>query len=117
MFAWLTKGRKLRQLSATEIAQLSPVRIQLAGYPVQHWQKEGSLLAALDKSEVPVRSSCRSGNCGTCVAYLKAGEVGYVKEVSFPLEGDEILMCSCVPLSDLQLVLPDKPVGPRRRKK
>lgn len=78
---------------------------------------ERSLLDALDKADAPVRSSCRSGNCGACLAYLETGEVGYTKEVTFPLEAGEVLMCSCVPLSAIRIRLPDKPVGARRRTK
>lgn len=115
MLSWLKSFKKAKILSADEMARLSPVQVYIATYAPQRWTNEASLLLALDRGEVPVRSSCRSGNCGTCVAYLKSGEVGYTKEITFPLEGDEILMCSCVPKSDLHLELPAKPVIRRKK--
>lgn len=117
MWDWLWKRRQTQRLSVNDLAALPPAQVQLQGHPDQRWQGERSLLDALDKADAPVRSSCRSGNCGACLAYLESGEVGYTKEVTFPLESGEILMCSCVPLSALLIRLPDKPVGARRRTK
>ena len=117
MWDWLWKRRPSKCLSVQELQALAPALVQLQGHPDQHWQGEHSLLDALDKADAPVRSSCRSGNCGACIAYLESGEVGYTKEVTFPLEAGEILMCSCVPLTTMLIRLPDKPVGARRSKK
>lgn len=114
MLSWLKSLKKAKILSSGDVASLPAAQVHVAAYAPQAWRGEASLLLALDKGEVPVRSSCRSGNCGTCVAYLKSGEVGYTKEITFPLEEGEILMCSCVPKSDLYLELPAKPVGSRR---
>lgn len=117
MWDWLWKRGQSSLLSAQALQGLPPALIQLQGHPDQRWQGERSLLDALDKADAPVRSSCRSGNCGACLAYLETGEVGYTKEVTFPLEAGEVLMCSCVPLSAIRIRLPDKPVGARRRTK
>jgi len=116
MWDWLWKRRSSKLLSVDEVAGLAAAPVQLVGHSDQQWRGERSLLDALDKADAPVRSSCRSGNCGACLAYLESGEVGYTKEVTFPLETGEVLMCSCVPLSALRIRLPDKPVGVRRRK-
>lgn len=117
MLEWLWKSRSSKLLSSDEVAKLAGVAVELVGHPHQRWSGERSLLDALDKADAPVRSSCRSGNCGACLAYLESGEVGYTKETSFPLESEEILMCSCVPLTPIRIRLPEKPVGARRRKK
>ncbi|HQR81935.1 MAG: hypothetical protein B7Z05_03440 [Thiotrichales bacterium 32-46-8] len=117
MWDWLWKRGQSSYLSPQALQGLPPALIQLQGHPDQRWQGERSLLDALDKADAPVRSSCRSGNCGACLAYLETGEVGYTKEVTFPLEAGEVLMCSCVPLSAIRIRLPDKPVGARRRTK
>lgn len=115
MWDWLWKRRSTKLLSQNEVAKLSQSVVQLVGHTDQHWCGERSLLDALDRADAPVRSSCRSGNCGACMAYLEGGEVGYTKETSFPLEQGEILMCSCVPLTPIRICLPDKPVGARHR--
>jgi len=117
MWDWLWKRGQSKSLSPQALQGLPPALVHLQGHLDQRWQGERSLLDALDKADAPVRSSCRSGNCGACVAYLEAGEVGYTKEVTFPLEAREILMCSCVPLSTIRIRLPDKPVGARRKPK
>jgi ferredoxin len=116
MWNWLWKGRQTKQLSLQDQDALPAALVRVEGFSDQSWQGERSLLDALDRANVPVRSSCRSGNCGACLAYLKAGKVAYTKEVTFPLEVGEILMCSCVPLSALTICLPDKPVGTDRRR-
>lgn len=117
MLEWLWKRPSSKRLSLAEIARLPAAQVQLVGHVDQHWRSERSLLDALDRADAPVRSSCRSGNCGACLAYLEVGEVGYTKETSFPLETGEILMCSCVPVSNIRIRLPDKSVGARRRNK
>ena len=117
MLDWLFKRRSSKLISVQALESLPTALIQLQGHPDQHWRGERSVLDALDKADAPVRSSCRSGNCGACVAYLQSGDVGYTKEVTFPLELGELLMCSCVPLTPLSIRLPEKPVGTRGRRK
>lgn len=118
MLDWLLGKAKITYLSSEEQSQLRPASIVVTGdHALQHWQGETSVLAALDKSDVAVRSSCRNGNCGACVAYLIKGKVGYVKQVNFPIEKNELLMCSCVPIGDIEITLPDHPIEIRKRKR
>ena len=117
MFDWLFGKAKITYLSVDEQSRLSSAHIHVVGHALQHWQGEASMLTALDSGELAVRSSCRNGNCGACIAYLIKGEVGYVKTVHFPLEKNELLMCSCVPIGDIEIALPLHPIEPRKRKR
>lgn len=116
MFAWLLGDKKPKMLTRAQVEDLPAAEVWVEGKGRARWQGQHSLLDALDEAGMAVRSSCRSGNCGACLAYLDAGEVAYVKEPGFPLEAGECLMCSCVPLSPVRLRLPASQVPPRRRK-
>jgi ferredoxin-NADP reductase len=67
-----------------------------------HWDPgHGSLLELAEACDVPVRWSCRTGVCHTCVTAVLSGEASY--DVA-PLEDpgrDELLICSATPRSDL----------------
>lgn len=114
MLDWLLGKKKPRILSLQEQNNQPIAQVSIDGQGVQTWKHESSVLDVLANGGVPVRSSCRSGNCGACIASLLEGEVGYTKEANFPLESGEILMCSCVPMGDIRLGLLSKPVSPRR---
>jgi ferredoxin len=115
MLDWLLGKKKANVLSLQDQHKLPIANIKVDGQASYAWQHERSVLEVLDKAGLPVRSSCRSGNCGACVAYLLDGEVGYTKTPNFPLESGEILMCSCFPVSDIRVGLLSQPVSPRRR--
>lgn len=116
MLGWLFGDKKPRLLSVQDQAVLPVAAVTVEGHGQMNWAHHRSLLEALEDGQVPVRSSCRSGNCGACLAYLRAGAVGYTKEPNFPLEAGEVLMCSCVPQGAVSLALPAQPVGARRRR-
>lgn len=115
MLDWLLGKKKPGILSLQEQNNQPVAQIVVDGRGVQVWNHEKSVLDVLANAGLPVRSSCRSGNCGACIAYLLEGEVGYTKEPNFLLESGEILMCSCVPKGDIRLGLLSDPVSPRRR--
>jgi len=51
-------------------------------------------------------SSCRSGNCHTCLCTVKSGTFEYIHDDIFEPDGeDEILICSARPTSDLEIDL------------
>jgi len=51
-------------------------------------------------------SSCRSGNCHTCLCTVKSGTFEYTHDDIFEPDGeDEILICSARPTSDLEIDL------------
>jgi ferredoxin-NADP reductase len=68
------------------------------------FQGEPSLLAMLQSAGVPLPSDCRNGSCGACRVQLLAGQVRQVIAPEWPLAGNELLACCCVPASDLGLV-------------
>jgi len=116
MLEWLLGKKKPAMLSLQDQQKLAVAKISVDGRGEYHWVHQRSVLDVLDAAGLPVRSSCRSGNCGACVAYLLDGEVGYTKETNFPLESGEILMCSCVPVGNIRVGLLSQPVSPRRRR-
>jgi ferredoxin-NADP reductase/MOSC domain-containing protein YiiM len=55
----------------------------------------GSLLELAEACDVPVRWSCRTGVCQTCLTTLIAGSVGYRPDpVETPSDGSVLLCCS-----------------------
>jgi ferredoxin len=64
-----------------------------------------SVLELADACDVPVRWSCRTGVCGTCVTPLLSGEIGYRPD---PLEqptAGQVLICCAQPRTDIVLDL------------
>ncbi len=116
MLGWLWGKKKSRILSLQDQNSLPIAKIAVDEQGVHQWQHESSVLEVLDKAGLPVRSSCRSGNCGACLAYLVEGEVGYTKTPNFPLESGECLMCSCVPVGNIRVGLLSHTVSVRRRR-
>jgi ferredoxin-NADP reductase/MOSC domain-containing protein YiiM len=65
----------------------------------------GSVLDLADACDVPVRWSCRTGVCQTCVTPLLSGEISYRPD---PLEqppGGQVLICCARPRNDIVLDL------------
>lgn len=70
------------------------------------WKPEyGTLLELAEACDVPVRWSCRTGVCHTCVTGLLAGEVGYDPEPVEPPAGGDALICCSRPRGDTVLDL------------
>ena len=65
----------------------------------------GTVLEFAEACDVPVRWSCRTGVCHTCVTGLVSGEVRYDPEPLEPPDPGDILICCCQPSSDLVLDL------------
>jgi ferredoxin len=65
---------------------------------------EKSLLLELEERNILPKYSCRQGHCGICIARLLKGEVTS-SDVLYPLENNEILLCSTKPNSDLTIDL------------
>jgi len=117
MLDWLF-SKKPRRITPEAVMQLPNVSIQITQQgQVKHatFSRQANILSALEQAQLPVRHSCRSGNCGACLASLAQGEVAYLRDISYPLEAAEVLMCACVPLSDVQLHIPD--VLPHRQRR
>lgn len=82
-------------------------RIKVNNHHTFFYQYEFSLLDALEAQSIPAAYSCRGGYCGCCKARLLDGEVEYVQDSLVDLQDDEILTCSCRPVSHIELELPE----------
>jgi len=60
-------------------------------------QEEMSLLELAEANNVAMAFGCRAGNCGTCLAAIKEGEVAYFKEPGCAVESGTCLPCICKP--------------------
>jgi ferredoxin-NADP reductase/MOSC domain-containing protein YiiM/ferredoxin len=70
------------------------------------WDPEfRSVLEFAEACDVPVRWSCRTGVCHTCVTGLVSGEVRYDPEPLEPPDPGDVLICCCRPSSELVLDL------------
>jgi ferredoxin-NADP reductase/MOSC domain-containing protein YiiM len=65
--------------------------------------KYRSLLELAEACDVPVRWSCRTGVCHTCVTGLIVGSVSYQLEPLEPAAEGNVLLCSCRPVEDIAL--------------
>ncbi len=65
------------------------------------FQKQRSLLEALEQQGIDIESECRSGECGQCKIKLHRGEIRQLIEPGMDLNAGEVLPCCCVPESDL----------------
>ena len=82
-----------------------PVSFARSGIAVAWDSKFGSLLELAEACDVPVRWSCRTGVCHTCMTGLIAGSVTYNPE---PLErpsAGNVLVCCSQPNGDVTLDL------------
>jgi ferredoxin-NADP reductase/MOSC domain-containing protein YiiM len=76
-----------------------------SGLTVRWGSGDGSLLELAEACDVPVRWSCRTGVCHTCVTGLMSGTITYAPDpVDEPADGS-VLICCSQPASDLVLDL------------
>ena len=64
-----------------------------------------SLLELAEACDVPVRWSCRTGVCHTCVTGLVSGKVGYRPDPLEPPDEGSILICCSQPDNEVMLDL------------
>jgi ferredoxin len=105
MFDWLKGNSKPTVLNAQDQQNLSPAIITIEGLGQVTWQQGLDLLHTLDQAGLPVRHSCRKGNCGACVAEVIEGKVAYLHPVSFECDKKEIVLCAAVPIGNVSLRL------------
>lgn len=82
-------------------------RIKVGNFETFYYQYEFSLLDSLEAQEIPAPYSCRGGYCGCCKVRLLDGEVEQVQDNLVDLADDEILTCSCIPKTHIEIELPD----------
>lgn len=63
----------------------------------------GSLLEFAEANGVAMESGCRAGNCGTCIAAVKAGNVTYVTAPGSQPDAGSCLTCCTIPAGDLSI--------------
>ncbi|WP_062428273.1 MOSC and FAD-binding oxidoreductase domain-containing protein [Herbidospora daliensis] len=71
-----------------------------SGLTVRWGEEYGSLLELAEACDVPVRWSCRTGVCHTCVTGLLAGDVRYRTEPLEPPAAGDALICCSVPVRE-----------------
>jgi ferredoxin-NADP reductase/MOSC domain-containing protein YiiM len=82
-----------------------PVSFARSGITVAWDPKFASLLELAEACDVPVRWSCRTGVCHTCMTGLIAGSIGYNPEpLERPATGN-VLVCCSQPNADVTLDL------------
>jgi ferredoxin len=70
------------------------------------WTKEqGTLLDLAETIGLQVPFSCRTGVCGTCAQKIAVGAVAPVRKTHAKTLQGEHLLCSCIPLTDLEIEL------------
>lgn len=80
--------------------------VQPDGASVDAWPAQ-PLLMSLEQGSVDWPSSCRSGNCRTCIGQLLSGQVRY--EMEWPgltteeLDAGCVLPCVAYPVSDVSM--------------
>ncbi len=89
-------------LTATADKEFS---IKLGSKKPFSFQKQRSLLQALEQEGVEVESECRSGGCGQCKIKIRQGKVKQLIETDVTLATSEFLACCSIPESDLLIDL------------
>lgn len=68
------------------------------------WSAEiGTLLDLAIANGITLPFSCRTGMCGTCAQTLRSGRVAKVRKTSAVTREGQILLCSSVPVSDVEI--------------
>jgi ferredoxin len=81
--------------------------IDLGNGQQARFQHAANLLSSLEAQQIDVHFQCREGYCGSCRAQLLKGEVHYPEEPMAWLNDGEILLCCCIPRTDLCIRLHD----------
>ncbi|HGJ5876379.1 MAG TPA: class I ribonucleotide reductase maintenance protein YfaE [Arsenophonus sp.] len=68
-----------------------------------HSEQHTSLLDALEQSKMQIEFHCRAGFCGACRVRLRKGKVAYHNNPIACIDKDEILPCSCQPITDIDI--------------
>jgi ferredoxin-NADP reductase/ferredoxin len=108
------QDRRVR-LGAADSEQSSAARVRVhqsgAAAPTDIVASRGDfLLDVLEDASVPMRSNCRSGQCGTCKVKLISGQIQMLSSAGLSMlerEAGWILSCSCrLEVGELEVKLP-----------
>ena len=79
--------------------------VKIANHKSFTFNKQTTLLNAMEEQGITIESECRIGECGQCKVNLVAGSVKPLIDMAYDLKSGEILPCCCVPKSDLLIKL------------
>jgi ferredoxin-NADP reductase len=90
-----------------ELPALEPrlVKFSRTGNEATWRPEEGTLLEFAERLGIIAPFSCRTGMCGMCAQRVISGEVAKVRETSAKTREHYQLLCSNIPLSDLEIDL------------
>lgn len=93
-------------LSANITVQSQPEAKVVIRYHDQTFEgnNQHTVLEQLEQQGINAPYSCRAGLCGCCKMKLESGEVISLKQGAFNQETQNLLICSCIPKSDITLV-------------
>lgn len=80
-------------------------KINVVGQGDAPFDGQFSLLDALDEAGFDMPYSCRGGNCGACEVKLLSGEVEAIQDTVYEPEKGNILTCSVIPKTDVEIEL------------
>lgn len=90
-----------------ELPELFPrkVRFTRSGREAMWDPEQGTLLDFAEGLGIQAPHSCRTGMCGACSQGLVSGSIVAVRPTPFTAESGQILLCSTVPTSDVEIDL------------
>ncbi|TWU58670.1 Flavohemoprotein [Rubripirellula tenax] len=80
-----------------------PVRFTLSNQDAVWSSQNQSLLDIAEASGISVDSSCRSGQCGSCIHRLTRGTVRYPQPPTCEVAPGEVILCTARPDSDVEI--------------
>ncbi|MGQ8363735.1 class I ribonucleotide reductase maintenance protein YfaE [Glaciecola sp. 1036] len=80
-----------------------PTQVCVNSHTCFSFKNEENLLIAMEKQNIDVHFHCREGFCGACRTKLVSGEIEYIIDPLAFIDDDEVLVCCCIPKSDVEL--------------
>jgi uncharacterized protein len=87
------------------VAEGTNVELRKSGKIVDWPPNCRSLLHLAEANDVPVRFSCRTGDCFSCASKLISGDVGYTRDLEDEPGEGAVLLCTAIPQNSVVLDL------------
>jgi uncharacterized protein len=87
------------------VAEGTNVEFRKSGKIVEWPTNCKSLLELAEANDVPVRFSCRTGECFSCASKLLSGDVSYTRDLEDEPDEGAVLLCTAIPKSSVVLDL------------
>jgi ferredoxin-NADP reductase len=91
--------------NALVVAEGTNVEFRKSGKIVEWPANCRSLLELAEANDVPVRFSCRTGDCFSCASKLVSGDVAYAHELEDEPDDGTVLICTAFPKTSVVLDL------------